>query len=240
MSTSDPVASKSQFLCMYMLGHPDTLVAYAKWYGKVDEELLTARMTAIDSKSMTLKCTPKARPQDKDSLLVVVPIEPPLSGYEAVKPRLLEMKALAQEGLGMIKVPTINTFRLPFDYPIITCLNAAFINITYIGHLFGYWSGDDTTFTIGSSTSALEWAVVPLRLLRMFAGGPVLMVNFWIVVVIHLLQGLYVGWLCRKHSTGAVVGTLYVISTLFLGLPVWGNLRNRIQQARIDSVMKVQ
>ena len=34
---------------------------------------------------------------------VRVPIEPPLSGYEDVKPRLLEMKALAQEGLGMVQ-----------------------------------------------------------------------------------------------------------------------------------------
>ena len=34
---------------------------------------------------------------------VRVPIDPPLSGYEDVKPRLLEMKALAQEGLGMVQ-----------------------------------------------------------------------------------------------------------------------------------------
>lgn len=33
---------------------------------------------------------------------VVVPIVPPLSGYDDVKPRLLEMKAKAQEGLGMV------------------------------------------------------------------------------------------------------------------------------------------
>ena len=34
---------------------------------------------------------------------VCVPIDPPLLGYEEVKPRLLEMKALAQEGLGMVR-----------------------------------------------------------------------------------------------------------------------------------------
>lgn len=32
----------------------------------------------------------------------MVPINPPLAGYEEVKPRLLEMKAEAQEGLGMV------------------------------------------------------------------------------------------------------------------------------------------
>lgn len=47
---ADPVADKSGFLKMYMSNHPDTLVAYAKWYGKVVEPLTSAEMSAIDSK----------------------------------------------------------------------------------------------------------------------------------------------------------------------------------------------
>jgi hypothetical protein len=47
---ADPVADKSGFLRMYMSNHPDTLVAYAKWYGKVKEAISSAEMTAIDSK----------------------------------------------------------------------------------------------------------------------------------------------------------------------------------------------
>ena len=35
---------------------------------------------------------------------VVIQFQPPLSGYHDVKPRLLEMKALAQEGLGMVSI----------------------------------------------------------------------------------------------------------------------------------------
>jgi hypothetical protein len=50
---SDPVAEKSGFLRMYMSGHPDTLVAYAKWYGKVEEVITGAEMTAIDTKVRT-------------------------------------------------------------------------------------------------------------------------------------------------------------------------------------------
>jgi hypothetical protein len=49
---------------------------------------------------MTLTCTLK----DSQKKVVVVPIQPPLSGYEEVKPRLLEMKAFAQEGLGMVRI----------------------------------------------------------------------------------------------------------------------------------------
>ena len=47
---SDPVAEKSAFLRMYMSNHPDTLVAYAKWFGKVKEVITSAEMSAIDTK----------------------------------------------------------------------------------------------------------------------------------------------------------------------------------------------
>lgn len=47
---------------------------------------------------MTLTCSMK----DGAKKVATVPLEPPLSGYEEVKPRLLEMKAKAQEGLGMV------------------------------------------------------------------------------------------------------------------------------------------
>ena len=47
---SDPVAEKSAFLRMYMSNHPDTLVAYAKWFGKVNEVITSAEMSAIDTK----------------------------------------------------------------------------------------------------------------------------------------------------------------------------------------------
>jgi hypothetical protein len=51
-------------------------------------------------KNINLSCKLK----DGSKKDVVVPIEPPLKGYDDVKPRLLEMKALAQEGLGMVRV----------------------------------------------------------------------------------------------------------------------------------------
>jgi hypothetical protein len=47
---------------------------------------------------MTLNCTM----QNGGKKTVSIPISPPLKGYEDVKDRLLEMKALAQEGLGMV------------------------------------------------------------------------------------------------------------------------------------------
>ena len=118
---SDPVADKSGFLRMYMSNHPDTLVAYARWHGQVKDALISAEMTAIDSEvciltylahepipalanrlyisqSMTLTCKLK----DGSSKVVRIVLDPPLLGYEEVKPRLLAMKVDAQEGLGMV------------------------------------------------------------------------------------------------------------------------------------------
>lgn len=47
--SKDPVAEKSSFLCMYMSNHPDTLVAYVKYFGKVQDAVSSASMTSIDS-----------------------------------------------------------------------------------------------------------------------------------------------------------------------------------------------
>ena len=56
-SAKDPVAEKSSFLCMYMSNHPDTLVAYVKYWGKVKEPVTSAEMSAIDSDVSTLSVT---------------------------------------------------------------------------------------------------------------------------------------------------------------------------------------
>jgi hypothetical protein len=61
--------------------------------------------------SMTLTCTLK----DGAKKQVKVVIDPPLSSYDDVKPRLLEMKALSQEGLGMVRL----SFALPPRVPAI-------------------------------------------------------------------------------------------------------------------------
>ena len=47
-------------------------------------------------------------------------LEPPLSGYEEVKPRLLEMKALSQEGLGMVsRVEFSNMMEIDWYLPLL-------------------------------------------------------------------------------------------------------------------------
>ncbi|KAF8907039.1 hypothetical protein CPB84DRAFT_1769334 [Gymnopilus junonius] len=202
---------------MYMSSHPDTLVAYAKWFGKVEEVIKSAEMTAIDTKSMTLTCTL----QGGSKKVVVVPIEPPLKGYDDVKPRLLEMKAIAQEGLGMIKAPKITFFEFPRDawYSAPLILFAVFVHL---------WKGQSST------AGYLADAVVS------YTGTGVFTFSYWFIIVSHSLESLYMFSLCRRHSTGFLLGTAYVFSTAVAGFPTWMKLRQNIQAARINSVMKIE
>ncbi|KZP23904.1 hypothetical protein FIBSPDRAFT_910027 [Athelia psychrophila] len=216
---SDPVAAKSGFLKAYMSSHPDTLVTYARYFGKITEDLSSAEMTAIDTKSMTLTCTIKGSLQKK---VVVVEIDPPLSGYEEVKPRLLSMKADAQEGLGMIKAPRITNFRLA---------PGSFRPLPGYA-ILAYLSYPDY------SPSPL---MTPSRVINAFVGGwSTVQYGIWAAVISHVLEALYTLSLCIKAKTGFKVAFLYVLSTLVSGLYVWKDLRKRIQAARIESVMKVE
>jgi hypothetical protein len=133
---ADPVADRSGFLCTYMSSHPDTLVAYAKHFGKVDGNVSSAKMLSINSKVRTGGPHHTTRGQVVSRLLfqgmdleykikdasgrpqvVRVEFDPPLRGYEEVKPRLLGMKADADEALGTVRdrSPRSLVFPLPFS-----------------------------------------------------------------------------------------------------------------------------
>ncbi|KAG5735624.1 hypothetical protein E4T56_gene6970 [Termitomyces sp. T112] len=214
---SDPVAEKSGFLRKYMSGHPDTLVAYAKWFGKVQEPITSAEMTSIDTKSMSLLCTLKNGTKKE----VYVPIEPPLKSYDDVKPRLLDMKATAQEKLGMIKVPQISSFRFPVDALGPASFGGALLYLFFVpidGRSFWY---------------------EPARLVHSLIGPTPVNWTTYIIGLTHVFEAAYTYTLCRKH-TGFLTGLAYVFATMIFGFPIWKDLRSRIQIARIDSVMKVQ
>ena len=155
---------------------------------------------------MTLTCTMK----EGSKRDVYVPIDPPLSGYDDVKPRLLEMKALAQEGLGMvrhnllsseyciiniseqIKAPKITSFDLPTKFDFIT--GFVWISLLYLHFI--------------------QKATIPTSSFISANAQPVLQSSFkftaWFILVAHCLESLYTFSLCWKHSTGFLVG----VSTL--------------------------
>ncbi|KAL0952932.1 hypothetical protein HGRIS_007145 [Hohenbuehelia grisea] len=222
---ADPVAEKSTFLRMYMTSHPDTLVAYAKWYGEVEEPITGTEMTAIDTKSMTLTCTLK----NGTKRVANVRFEPPLAGYEDVKPRLLEMKAIAQENLGMIKAPQLKSFHFPRP------LAKVILPVVLIDYLTAF-----TWFGRSYNSPAFDFT----RQVFSYIGGDVTIYIVWLVMSAiqlgHALESLYTLHLCRSYRTGFPVGFAYVLSTVLFGFPIWLEMRRRVHKIRIDSVMKVE
>ena len=150
---------------------------------------------------MTLNCLLKNGTKKN----VRVPIEPPLSGYNDVKHRLLEMKAVAQEGLGMvrpnmipvveslivvriqIKTPVIRTFEYPSKVTIGIIIPLAFAYL-------GYTPANSThPFFLPAQVAAPYVGNVPKAFLKGYFG-------------IHAVETLYTLRLCQKHQTGFVVG----------------------------------
>ncbi|KAI0313797.1 hypothetical protein OF83DRAFT_1165454 [Amylostereum chailletii] len=215
---SDPVKDKSCFLCMYMSNHPDTLVSYAKHYGKLKERIVSAKMISIDSKGMDLTYQVKANAQPKP---VRVEFDPPLLGYEEVKPRLLAMKADADEALGTAKTPQISTFRLPRTVWQTGVLVALLI------------------YTTLAPTNDPSPVWLPANALRSTIARPLVIQASWgLVAVAHLLEGLYATSLARKHQMPPFVAASYIMGITVFGYPILFDLRKRIQDARIDSIMK--
>lgn len=216
---SDDVASRSSFLCMYMSNHPDTLVAYVRHFGKIQPLVESASMTSINSKAMSLSYVLKG---SKEKGTVNVPFEPPLSGYDEVKPRLLSMKLDAEESLGMVKRPQITTFEVGPEILTTLSLIALFIFVT-----FSEQRPYSTIHNIG------PW-------LRNAVGGPKVLKAIWIIAyTLHFLEAVYVFVLCRRHSTGFVLGAKWVTITFLAGYPGWSRLKRLIQKARIDSITKI-
>ncbi|TDL16053.1 hypothetical protein BD410DRAFT_795783 [Rickenella mellea] len=219
---ADPVAAKSTFLCMYMSNHPDTLVAYVRHFGKVKEVVSSARMASIDSNGMALEYVLKGDGPKDANRSVRVEFDPPLSGYEEVKPRLLGMTADAQESLGMTKRPQINSFHLPRQAIMTVIPMIALFYVT----ASTYYPASNTLFAPGRYTHR--------------AVGDIALQWIWgITITLHSLEALYTIALCRRHRTPFIVGFQYVFATFLCGFPIFTDLRKRIQKARIDSIMKV-
>lgn len=162
---------------------------------------------------MTLKykVKGKAAAEEKD---VRVEFDPPLAGYEEVKPRLLGMTADAQEALGMVrsviiplfftpsltlalalllipktKAPQITSFELPKDAPLKTGVPLLLLVYT----------------TLSPWYSGPQWE--PGHWLFRSFGGQSVFKGLWIVVgIVHVLEALYVQRLCVRHRTGFSVG----------------------------------
>ncbi|KAF9788013.1 hypothetical protein BJ322DRAFT_598243 [Thelephora terrestris] len=218
----DPVAAKSSFLCMYMSNHKDTLASYVIYYGKVkDAKITNAEMTGIDSKGMNISY--KTPSSGAGNIPIRIEFEPPLSGYQDVKPRLLSMKAHAEEALGMVPVPQITEFTVTSGAWLLT--GALIALLTYV--------------TLSPPLSSIVPSYLyPGSFIRDIVGDGVVKLAWGVVVVAHTAESFYTAILVKRHRTPFGVGAMYILGTLLFGFPAWIELKRNVQAARIDSILK--
>lgn len=220
--TMDPVAAKSSFLCMYMSNHKDTLTSYVIYYGKVANPKITnTEMTGIDSQGMDINYQTPSSADEK--IPIRIKFEPPLSGYEEVKPRLLSMKANAEEALGMVSLPQITKFTLTSRAWLATGALISFL--IYV------------TLSPPLSNTVPSY-LYPGSFIRNYVGDGVIKLSWGFMVVAHIAESFYVVKLVKKHRTPCGVGAMYILGTLLFGFPSWLELKNNVQAARIDSILK--
>ncbi|GAB1522110.1 hypothetical protein RhiTH_005219 [Rhizoctonia solani] len=178
--SQDVIGSRSGFLCQYMSHHQDTLVAYVKHFGKVNEDVSSARMTTIDSKSMTIEYVSDGKTQTANIIF-----DPPIEVYDEVKPRLIAMREEALEGVGMVNQPVVSVYQLPpLKLGAITSsLMLVLIYTTFAGE--GSLGSQIRELVGGSSTMKWAWG---------FTG------------LIHAAEGIYMAALCKRHKTGIRLG----------------------------------
>jgi len=226
---SDPVASKSTFLCMYMTSHPDTLVAYVKHFGKVPGNVSSAEMKSIDCKGMNLSYSLKNGGVGS----VHIKFDPPLARYDDVKPRLLAMKADAQEALGMLKSPKITSFRLPS--------NAVSLLYYLLPAAYFCLAPPQGTALSFIPANIADIVFTPARALLSTIGfQPTMRSIIQCIAVIHGLESLYMWYLCRHYVEGSFITITYISATFMFGMPIWADLKKRVQEKRIESVMKAE
>ncbi|CUA76524.1 hypothetical protein RSOLAG22IIIB_06329 [Rhizoctonia solani] len=210
--SQDVIGSRSGFLCQYMTTHQDTLVAYVKHFGQVDGDVTSARMTAIDSKSMTLEYVADGKTQRTN-----VVFDPPIEVYDEVKPRLIAMREEALEGVGMVNQPVVSVYQHP-------SLRLAASTSSLLS-LLAY-----TTFANEPSVGAQ---------LRALVGGSTVMKWIWgFTVAVHAAEAVYMAGLCKRHKTGIHLGALWVLSVFSIGFPYIIQFRRIVQQERIASIRK--
>jgi len=195
---------------MYMSSHPDTLTAYVSHYIR-KADVASATMQSIDSKGMNMQYL--TRGSDVKHL-VRIPFDPPLLGYEEVKPRLMSMKVDAEEALGMAKNPIIRSYSIPWK-----------------SLLLGPLIPELVLFFVTFSSSPLAAQIVSLT-------GTTIVTVGWYCMLIHFPEAFYTATLCMRHQTGFALGLLWTLSSFTMGYPFIFRFRKLVKQARIESIMK--
>ncbi|KAG8826518.1 hypothetical protein FRC19_008770 [Serendipita sp. 401] len=233
----DPVKARSGFLSSYMSGHKDTIVAYVMHFGKINGHIVNAKMASIDQNKMDLSYQLQ---EDGKWMDVSVAFDPPLSGYEEVKPRLLQMKEDAEEGLGMAKAPPLTTFTLKpsmFNATPVLLILLVLSIAPYENHTI---SKDDIPTALHPYLPTINSANHTLTNIRQaLPFTPNTAYVLWASIgVIHVALALLVAFFSFQRKASFRIGIAWILSTLLLSYPAVFEFRSHLQTARIKSIGK--
>ncbi|KAK7048259.1 hypothetical protein R3P38DRAFT_2868287 [Favolaschia claudopus] len=211
---SDPVAANLHLLKTTL--SPTAFASIAKWYGKAGD-VASAELVSIDTRSMTLNC--KFVGVAQKTVLVV--FKPKLSSYADAQERLLEMKAISEEGLGKVRPVKISSFRLQEQG-----ISDGFFLFTLFPYLL---------LSPSNSESKL---FAPARIAHSYVSVKTIGMIFAAGMGWHGLNTLYTWRLCWKHSIPFGPTVAYTGMTMFTGFHTWVDMRKRIREARIAEARK--
>ncbi|KAG8813677.1 hypothetical protein FRC17_001465 [Serendipita sp. 399] len=221
-----------------MSGHKDTLVAYVMYFGKIKDHVVNAKMVSIDQNKMVLSYQLQEDSKWED---VSVQFDPQLSGYEEVKPRLLQMKADAEEGLGMAKAPPLTTFTLkPSTFNAAPVLFILLV-LSIAPYEEKYTLSKDNVPTLFHpylpTINAASHTLTNIRQTIPFTPNTAYIL--WASIgVVHVALALLVLFFSFQRKASFRITIAWILSTLFLSYPAVFEFRSHLQAARIKSIGK--
>ncbi|KAJ7872319.1 hypothetical protein B0H14DRAFT_2344836, partial [Mycena olivaceomarginata] len=133
-------------------------------------------------------------------------------------PQLPEMKAILQEGLGMIESPRLTSF-----YP-----DGYGVALVFFGLV---------PYAAFASSTGRSPFLAPAHSMHSYISPTMFKYTFAATCVIHVVESLYCLSLCWKYRISFRVMLQYLVCTFFLGWPALRDLKKRIRKA---SVMKAE
>ncbi|CAG8557520.1 5129_t:CDS:2 [Ambispora gerdemannii] len=218
---SDPISPHANRLVAYMNGHPDTILTYAKYFGK-EKNAVSAQMTSIDSAGFTVKVTK----EDGDEEEIIIQFKQKLTGHEQVRGVLTEMAKDAEEALNLpsTRPPSpppssttlTNNIHTPFIWPnpFVASLIAVCLIILYTPDYFA-----PQLHPFLREYAYIDWNS--------------LYATRWLVLALHLGETSIVAWiLAKKGEPDMKTWFLWISFTMFLGGLVANHLWNRKEKKR--------
>lgn len=200
MADTKPPPSDSYVIRHMNEDHADSLLAYAKHYGKVPHAT-HATLTHINLTSITLNITDA----DTKQHTVTIPFTAPLTSTSEYRSALTEMSNRAMEALHISNTTNATYYRRP-NIPISTAI--------LIGLTLNYWAAYRQHMPHPMLEPIKEFA------LKIFQSQGMIQCVFLAAIAAHIFEtSIAYGELNKKGVTDSRVRMIWLIQTFLLGYP---------------------